>query len=159
MRSKLVLGGLAAVSLLASVCAAQAKDIRIGQLGCDVTDRPKTPRNSNLEITCVFNPKRVGLHQYYMGNFTPRSSVAKRAAGVMHWDVYSSQPENLKGIGGHYFLDNARSGPAKYPASAVLSGGQQGTIALRPTRAHFDKQRNFAGHIATLTLIWGGARE
>jgi len=159
MRSTIVLGSIAAIGLSVSINAAQAKEIWVGQLGCDLTDRPKTPQNSNLEITCVFNPNRLGLHQYYMGKFTPRTDVAKQTAGVMHWDVYTSQPEAFKGISGQYILKDTLSGSAKHPASAALVGGRLGAVVLRPTRGHFDMQRNFAGHLAALTLIWGGSRE
>lgn len=156
MRTKAISASLTVLVLASSFTIARAKDTFVGQLGCDVTHRPKDMQKKDLEITCVFNPQNLKSHDYYMGSYTVRANVPKQAAGVMHWEVFTSKPESFKGLSGTYALNQALSRSGRPPAFAVLSGGRKNEITLRPYVGHFNHERNFAGHIATLDLLWGG---
>lgn len=148
--------GLAALIFASGVTLATAEDTFVGELSCDLTHRPKDFQKKDLEITCVFNPHHIKSHKYYMGSYTVRSNVPKQAPGVMHWEVFTSGASIFKGLSGNYTLNRSLSGSGRPPAFAVLSGGRKNAITLRPHLGHFNHERNFAGHIATLKLQWGG---
>lgn len=156
MRSKAISASLAALTLASSFTIAHAKDKFVGELSCDVTHRPKDMQKKDLEITCVFNPQNPKAHNYYMGSYTVRSNVPKQTPGVMHWEVFTSKPGSFKGLSGNYALNQVLSGSGRRPAFAVLTGGRKKAITLRPHLGHFNHERDFAGHIATLNLLWGG---
>ena len=151
---RLIVKTLSIVGLLAfGAPAAQADDVKVGLLRCDVSAGLGLIIASSKTMTCVFHPAR-GHREYYSGTIGKFGlDIGATAAGVLAWDVFAPTAGPLRGaLAGDYIGVDASATVGVGIGANALVGGFNRSIALQPLSIQTQTGLALAAGVASLTL-------
>jgi hypothetical protein len=145
---------LSTVSLLAfGAGAAQADEMKVGLLRCDVSAGLGLIITSSKSMGCVFHASR-GRWEHYQGTIRKFGiDIGATTAGVLVWEVFAPTAGRLRGAltGDYVGVDASATIGAGIGANALV-GGFDRSITLQPLSVEAQAGLALAAGVASLTL-------
>ncbi len=147
---------LAATAVLAALAfgaSANAADIKVGVLKCDVSSGWGFVIGSSKDLCCEFSASN-GTVEHYAGTVSKFGvDIGYTRGGVIIWDVVAPSPDaNPGALQGSYAGATASATIGVGAGANVLIGGLRNSIALQPISITGESGLNVAAGIAAIHL-------
>ena len=132
---------------------AQADEVKVGLLRCDVSAGLGLIVTSSKSMACVFHSAR-GRREYYQGTIRKFGiDIGATAAGVLAWEVFAPTAGRLRGaLAGDYVGVDASATIGAGVGANALVGGFDRSITLQPLSIQAQTGLALAAGVASLTL-------
>jgi len=142
-----------ALAACATAAPAQAADIKIGVLNCDVGGGWGFIVGSSKSLQCVYSPVK-GETEHYVGTVSKFGlDIGYTRSGVIVWEVVAPSLHSGKGaLQGGYAGATASAVVGVGGGAHVLVGGLDRSIALQPVSIAGEKGLNIAAGIGAISL-------
>jgi Protein of unknown function (DUF992) len=151
---KAIVTGAAALAGLLAVGAAQAQNVQVGVLQCDVSGGVGLIIASQKELICNFRNSR-GEYEVYTGAIRKFGlDIGATAGGQMIWSVFAPSGWISRGaLAGVYAGATAEATIGAGLGANILVGGSDRSVALQPLSVQGQAGLNVAVGVADLILV------
>ncbi|HZB38208.1 MAG TPA: DUF992 domain-containing protein [Beijerinckiaceae bacterium] len=151
---KAIVAGAAALAGLLAAGTAQAQNVQVGVLQCDVSGGVGLIIASQKELICNFRNSR-GEYEVYTGAIRKFGlDVGATVGGQMVWSVFAPSGAVSRGaLAGVYVGATAEATVGAGVGANVLVGGSDRSIALQPLSVQGQAGLNVAVGVADLILV------
>ncbi len=151
---KAIMAGAAALAGLLAAGTAQAQNVQVGMLQCDVSGGVGLIIASQKELICNFRNSR-GEYEVYTGAIRKFGlDIGATAGGTMAWSVLAPSGRVSRGaLAGVYAGATAEATVGVGLGANVLVGGSDRSIALQPLSIQGQAGLNVAVGVADLILV------
>lgn len=154
--ARLSVSALAAMFVLAGAMAqpAQAADVQVGFLKCDVASGWGFIFGSSKDLKCVFSRAGAPDPERYTGEIDKYGvDIGYTESGVILWSVFAPSTDIAQGaLEGTYVGATAEITASLGLGANVLIGGGQDSIALQPVSITGQQGLNVAAGIGAVKL-------
>jgi Protein of unknown function (DUF992) len=149
-----IVTGAAALAGLLTAGAAQAQNVQVGILQCDVSGGVGLIIASQKELICNFRNSR-GEYEVYTGAIRKFGlDIGATAGGQMIWSVFAPSGWVSRGaLAGVYAGATAEATVGAGLGANVLVGGSDRSVALQPLSIQGQAGLNVAVGVADLILV------
>jgi hypothetical protein len=151
---KSMVAGAAALAGFLATGAAQAQNVQVGLLQCDVSGGVGLIIASQKELICNFRNSR-GEYEVYTGAIRKFGlDIGATAGGQMAWSVFAPSGWVSRGaLAGVYAGATAEATVGAGLGANVLVGGSDRSVALQPLSIQGQTGLNVAVGVADLILV------
>jgi hypothetical protein len=144
---------LLGASTLAPQAHAQARNVNVGTLECNVAGGLGLIITSSKEMRCAFNMVH-GRTEYYYGTIRKFGiDIGGTDRGKLVWQVFAPTGGTLHGaLAGDYIGGTASASIGAGVGANALVGGFNRSVVLQPLSVESNTGFNIAGGVANLTL-------
>ncbi|MCM2291733.1 DUF992 domain-containing protein [Allorhizobium sp. BGMRC 0089] len=152
------LSALAAVSALAlpfAATSANASNVEVGMLNCEMSPGISAVIGSNRELKCTFKPTNGGPREYYQGTLSKFGiDLGYVQRGNLAWAVYAPSKLMEGALQGDYGGTSANAALGFGGAINTLFGGFHGSVALQPIALESTLGINLGATITSMNLAY-----
>lgn len=156
---KRILGLVAAGTIAAMpMVQAQAADVQVGVLECNVEGGWGLVLGSKKDMVCTYNPAGDGPKETYTGSITKFGiDIGKTEGATMEWAILAPSKEVPKGaLAGDYIGVTAEATASVGVGANVLVGGMEKSFTLQPISVQGQRGLNIAAGVASMSLKQAG---